>query len=421
MSSAEERKKAREAYLLQLNQDRQTQKPQPPPPASNQHHQHHQQHLDNNNQSHIIDRRTDVRENNGNIPDNQFQSHHVSSQNNIEKRVNIRERNGIIQEDRHYAPPPQDNLRERQQNVREELSYHDSNQRRNDVRENRAIMKDDQSQSMQSIHPGERRHDIKERKPMIQQQEDQLYPYPGHQSNQRHQPIRYNYPDNVNPSNQIDSMQDNRHFSNNAPLQPLQHNNVIVQEQPVESRSFPTRNPLFLNPVEEEKAMKRQKQQEYANQLRMQLDERKPQGKQSMSHENIANRQSVYSNLNVIENGHDDSLQKRKKQEEYAKMLQEQMHMKLPAVDSNYGNDQRSNNSKRNQYSNNVVAEPQLAEGWVIGPLGIPVRKTLETGHRGVQKTYHQNIGSNSPQKIPPPDNFNYRNESNLACAFILF
>jgi hypothetical protein len=30
-----------------------------------------------------------------------------------------------------------------------------------------------------------------------------------------------------------------------------------------------------------------------------------------------------------------------------------------------------------------------LPEGWVIGPLGIPVRKTIEVGHRGVQKAFN--------------------------------
>lgn len=388
MSSAEERKKAREAYLLQLNQERQTQKPQPlPPPGTvSNHHHHHLQQQRNDYNSYSVDRKTET---NRMMPDNQIQSR-LSNQNYTEKRM----------EERHYAPPQanENDLRERKPTVREDLNYHDYNQRRNDVRENRTIVIQDQSASM---HP-DRRLDIKERL-LLMQQEDQLNS--GHQSYLAQQPIRQNYHDSVNPPPQLNA--------------PLQQSNAMVQE-PAESRSLATRNPLFSNPMDDEKAIKRQKQQEYANQLKMQQDLRKAQdvstGKPNMSHEIIVNKQPIY--LNVVEKGNEaaeESLQKRKKQEEYARMLQEQMQMKQLPNDSNYGSDQRLNNSKRNQHSNNAAAEPQLAEGWVIGPLGIPVRKTLETGHRGIQKTYHQQIGSNSPQKIPPPDNFNYRNEGVLS------
>ena len=34
----------------------------------------------------------------------------------------------------------------------------------------------------------------------------------------------------------------------------------------------------------------------------------------------------------------------------------------------------------------------RLEEGWTIGPLGQPVRKTLEVGHRGVQKAFNQSL-----------------------------
>lgn len=31
-----------------------------------------------------------------------------------------------------------------------------------------------------------------------------------------------------------------------------------------------------------------------------------------------------------------------------------------------------------------------LEDGWIMGPLGLPVRETLEVGHRGTQKAFNQ-------------------------------
>ena len=38
-----------------------------------------------------------------------------------------------------------------------------------------------------------------------------------------------------------------------------------------------------------------------------------------------------------------------------------------------------------------------LDEGWVMGPLGLPVRRTLQVGNRGVQKAFNQGGGVGSP------------------------
>lgn len=45
----------------------------------------------------------------------------------------------------------------------------------------------------------------------------------------------------------------------------------------------------------------------------------------------------------------------------------------------------------------NSSGQGGLSEGWVIGPLGIPVRKTIEVGHRGVQKAFNLAVQQQHP------------------------
>ena len=44
-----------------------------------------------------------------------------------------------------------------------------------------------------------------------------------------------------------------------------------------------------------------------------------------------------------------------------------------------------------------------LDEGWVMGPLGLPVRRTLQVGNRGVQKAFNQGGGVGSPSGHSAP------------------
>jgi len=98
--------------------------------------------------------------------------------------------------------------------------------------------------------------------------------------------------------------------------------------------------------------------------------------------------------------GYEDDLKaaKRAKQSEYARALQEQqlIHQRIEA-------DRLSNQLQQIELKNvhqdaSAQAKKSLADGWVMGPLGVPVRKTLEVGSRLVQKAYNQSAGS--PQKL---------------------
>ena len=101
---------------------------------------------------------------------------------------------------------------------------------------------------------------------------------------------------------------------------------------------------------------------------------------------------------------------KRRKQQEYAQALQQQMavrsqsNLKGRSVADTIDK-QRSPRQNRELVlpSSPALASNELGPGWVMGPLGVPVRKTLEVGNRGVQKAFleHVHHQSNSPPKPP--------------------
>ena len=88
------------------------------------------------------------------------------------------------------------------------------------------------------------------------------------------------------------------------------------------------------------------------------------------------------------------SVDRRAKQQEYARQLQQQQQGKL--------------SNQIQSSSSHLGAAPRVEQGWVIGPLGLPVRKTLEVGNRGVQKAFMQQMGGGSPNK-PIDNNFHFQ------------
>jgi len=57
-------------------------------------------------------------------------------------------------------------------------------------------------------------------------------------------------------------------------------------------------------------------------------------------------------------------------------------------------NNQQLNNQHNNQHSNQEehhhIRSGDLPPGFVMGPLGVPVRQTIEAGDRSIQKHFHQ-------------------------------
>jgi len=125
----------------------------------------------------------------------------------------------------------------------------------------------------------------------------------------------------------------------------------------------------------DDKMAKRAKQAEYARQLESQMHQQ-PVG----NNRGASNDQGMFGR--GPSDPMDDKMAKRAKQAEYARQLESQMH-------------QKSNNDHRSALQNQ---QSQYGDGWVMGPLGVPVRATLAVGNRGVQKAYVSQV--QSPQKL---------------------
>lgn len=96
---------------------------------------------------------------------------------------------------------------------------------------------------------------------------------------------------------------------------------------------------------------------------------------------------------------------KKAKQAQYAQMLQQQQLLQQQAQ-----NKELEQHQSKKPVDPNISLASRAAEGWVIGPLGVPVRKTIEVGNRGVQRAYYQG----SPQKPTtsiPSDPFQYNQQ----------
>lgn len=153
---------------------------------------------------------------------------------------------------------------------------------------------------------------------------------------------------------------------------------------------------------------KRQQQQDYTNQLNAQAQQQQPAklnkfGEYEQPGRHHAQQQAPtaarLTDINNIGGGDDGRMDKRAKQAEYNMALQQQQYLQ------NLQQQQSGNSKHAEQRAASAVAtgfKPSggLEEGWVIGPMGLPVRKTLEVGNRGVQRAYANHIAeTQSPTK----------------------
>jgi hypothetical protein len=115
----------------------------------------------------------------------------------------------------------------------------------------------------------------------------------------------------------------------------------------------------------------------------------------------VLQQQTDYSRggiLNIGSQGPADLAVKRQKQQEYTAGLNSQLAQKQrAAAPAGYGGALPSRGADAYSAPPSSAAAPVLDENWVIGPLGVPVRRTLEVGNRGVQKAF--NLG----QMASPP------------------
>jgi len=86
-------------------------------------------------------------------------------------------------------------------------------------------------------------------------------------------------------------------------------------------------------------------------------------------------------------------MQKRARQEEYARLLKQQELQRL-AISANSNDSQKQVDALAVAMAGNLSPNGHQGE-WAMGPLGVPVRRTLDVGNRGAQKAFSQ-----SPQKI---------------------
>jgi hypothetical protein len=188
----------------------------------------------------------------------------------------------------------------------------------------------------------------------------------------------------------------------------------------------------------------RQLQQQQQFQQQQQQFEQNPQSRRS----NISPERAPNNNLQDAL--HNEMMAKRQKQAEYARDLEQQMqqheYQKIMEKQQRMAQPQYTFDSEKNQERDlkrqkqveyNLALQQQIQNGvqknkiaidnyqpmppsstnasqWVIGPLGVPVRKTLEVGNRGLQKVFNQ-----SPSKVPmvPPNlgqlNYDYMDQYN--------
>lgn len=187
--------------------------------------------------------------------------------------------------------------------------------------------------------------------------------------------------------------------------------------------------PSALGPKKEEIAAKRAKQLEYAQSLsdQQQFKQRgyNEHGAHSSDSHYHSSSTATSSSSSTAPGGYASSSNqnnrsvdevtekqlKRAKQAEYAQALQRQQLMQHSAASSTGvglgGGRGPHSPGKKSHYSRERRRDPReteggpirlsgqngsggLEDGWVIGPLGQPVRRTLEVGHRGVQKVFNQ-------------------------------
>lgn len=146
---------------------------------------------------------------------------------------------------------------------------------------------------------------------------------------------------------------------------------------------------------------KRRKQQQYAQELeRQQMQQQNLQHNAKTPTGNTAGDairgglSSNYSSGNGGGSGNYNQPQNKRvlDKHEYARQLQEQMQTKQQSKQLAQQLEQQMH-SPRSPTSSAAMAAAQAAgPGWEMGPLGIPVRKTLDVGNRGVQKQYNAQV-----------------------------
>eukprot|EP01038_Epipyxis_sp_PR26KG_P009340 gene9340-12585_t len=208
--------------------------------------------------------------------------------------------------------------------------------------------------------------------------------------------------------------------------QQMRYANELKQQQMVSNmndshnnRSYSTNNnnnnnngfnPISNNSVnkDEEKAMKKAKQNEYANFLNNQMQNKFQSKPNNSNSHNSSIQNNDYSsngagggNSNGIGMGvMDEKAEKRAKQAEYARALQFQQHQKQTTTSSAISMQNNLKLSPEKAPLSSIIEDP----GWVMGPLGLPVRKTLEVGNRQIQKAFNlQQLGSSPPKPAFQP------------------
>ena len=139
----------------------------------------------------------------------------------------------------------------------------------------------------------------------------------------------------------------------------------------------------------DEKTLKRMKQQEYAQDLEYQMKISQMKKQLDTIPENGSNRALPGATTNAVSMNNvgiaDDRTTKRMKQQEYAaQLLSQQLITQQQSIPIN--NNNHINSIQTSQRQSNIP----LTEEYVMGPLGLPIRKTLEVGNRKLQKEFNQ-------------------------------
>eukprot|EP01041_Mallomonas_annulata_P010819 gene10819-22569_t len=148
----------------------------------------------------------------------------------------------------------------------------------------------------------------------------------------------------------------------------------------------------------DDKAAKRAKQEEYARQLEQQerMAGAQRQGQDRGRYQEDNNQAYGVSAIGGV----DDKAIKRAKQEEYARQLGQQARETEQSKRGLRSNG-RGGDGGQSPYS----PRGGLREGWIIGPLGLPVRSTIAVGNRAVQRAYN-NTSPTRPSPVPVDDGF---------------
>ena len=149
--------------------------------------------------------------------------------------------------------------------------------------------------------------------------------------------------------------------------------------------------------VDIQRLAKVQRQQEYAAQLQAQILGN-PKGQSSGGGPTSVQMLGAMPGVSSYEDK--AVMEKRMRQEEYAKLLKQQELYKLQSKDQAPDLHQQRVEALAAAMARNVSPTNPAGSEWTIGPLGVPVRRTLEVGNRAEQRAFTQ---MSSPQRMMPP------------------